>query len=159
MSWLGNLFGVAPAKPHTGKILAAVEIWELLPKATLGKATYAEVRDEYLIGLCGRAHLALSENVGGITSWKPDATCTLFAANAVALAAQEYYAAAFHDDGPAPALAVGEFWFIPAGGSSGHAIVVFVTPSGLRFVDPQVPAVLRDVTPAELSSCYNARFL
>lgn len=157
MSFLSSLFGIAPATPHAG-IIFADQLRVMLPGAIMGKTEYALVRDDYCLGACKRALTALSKNVGGIRSWQASATCTLFAANAVANSAQEYYAAAFHDDNPAPALAVAEVWYRPDKGG-GHAIVAFVTPLGPCYVDPQTPDKLVTLTKTEFASRYLTRFL
>lgn len=149
--FFSSLFGRAPAKPHTGSTCTAEFIRQQLPGAICGKLTYALVREDYILGLLDRSKTALSKS--GIRQWQPTATCTLYALAAVALALQEYYAAAFHDASPAPALAAGSVWFRPDSGG-GHAINVFITPTGPRFADPQVATAFRTLSAAEFGSRY-----
>lgn len=158
MSFFRQLFGFAPARPHTAAMVGRGHVLVDFKGATMGKGSYAVLRRDYLAGLVERNRAALFK-AGSVLKWDRTATCTLFASSCVDLCAAEYYAAAFHDASPAPAPAIAEVWFRPDRQIEGHAICAAFTDAGLVFFDPQAPAVGYPLSPTERASIYHVRFL
>ena len=163
-----GLFSFLSRQPkiYTGRILdlAAVRGALGLPGAMLvaGKAHYAEVNSAAVVSLAQAVRSDLW-TAGGIRSWQPGATCTLFAAQLSASGQRRFFAEAFQDrlGTQVLGLAAGDVWFHPDTAPAGidHAIGFAITEKGPLFIDPQAPDALRPMSPIELLSITHLRLL
>lgn len=167
MGLFSSLFGRSTPAPalYTGRLLAATDVWALLPNrysAVLGKAQYAEANSAALLGLAQATRDDLWKN-SYVASWEPQATCTVFAARLALDAQLKFWGAARLDLNLSKLVlgyALGEVWFHPDGAAAGqnHAICLALTERGPLYIDPQIPDRYRPLSPDELNSA-TCRFL
>lgn len=164
-----GLFSFLSRQPkiYTGRVLdvGAVRAALGLPGLSLvaGKAQYAEVNSAAVIAHARSVRDDLW-TAGGIRSWQPNATCTLFAGEFSTRGQRRFFAEAFQDKLGTQILGLGagDVWFhpdsIPVGGPD-HAVGWALTERGLQFIDPQVPDLLRPLSASELLTIRHLRLL
>lgn len=117
----------------TAKVLNRWEVGAIMPSATLGDSSYAQVDSAALPALYEEFRAEIFRK--GVTKWDDRFDCNHFAAYFAALAQTKFYLANFHSRTPAQSLAVGTYWYQSAAGP--HAIVVALTERGPVFIEPQ----------------------
>lgn len=123
-----------PERPlATAKVLTRWEVGDLMPSATLGDSTYAQVDSAALPALYDEFRAEIFRK--GVAKWDDRFDCNHFASYYAALAQTKFYLANFHSRTPAQSLAVGTYWYLSPAGP--HAIIVALTERGPVFLEPQ----------------------
>lgn len=140
----------APERPDTGVVMEA----ETLP-GQKGDTHYTQVRRAWLADFYARWRADLFRK--GVVKWDARFDCNRFAGHYVSAAQVEYFIANFHSWTAGQALAVGEFWYLPDGASSRHAVVIAFTDRGVVFIEPQTGQEMA-LTVSERASASVIRF-
>jgi hypothetical protein len=141
----------------TGKTFTGAQVRADVPGATLGSLAYAEVNPAWLEWYYPKFRDDLSAGAYGITKWDGSFKCTAFTTLFVAEAQMTFFKQSFHSTVGAQSVALGEFWYMPAGSTVGHALVVALTPQGRRFFEPQTGKWVT-LTQAEVNSAFLRKF-
>lgn len=125
--------GVKERSLSTGEVIPASQ----LPLAGFTPDThYAVFRSSAMPGVYDDFRQVLFDQ-GRLTKWDSRFDCNHIASLYIAVAQAQYAGAAWHSSTKAQTLALGEVWYRIGGNGGGHAIVVAVTDSGQRFIEPQ----------------------
>lgn len=125
-----------PPAMSSGKVLPAdVVRAQVGPFGSFGDMYYAEASSAALLAFGDDFQAELFRL--GVTHWDTRFDCNHFATFYVALAQTRFFVANFQSWTAAQTLAVGELWYRRNGNGPGHAIVIALTESGRRFIEPQ----------------------
>lgn len=143
----------------TGKVYSSVEVRALVPGATLGKNSYAQVNRAWVEWFYSEFRSKLSEGQYGVVHWDGRFTCTSFTTKFCGDAQMRYFAQSFHSRIKAPSAGIGEFWYHPGGNwlGNGHALVICLTENGREFFEPQTGKWV-SLTPAETTATIIKKF-
>lgn len=155
-AWLDKLLGRTPPAPCTGRIYACAAVVDQVgfPVHTADDA-YAEVSSAWLKAYYSDYRRTLFRE--GVVRWDEAFDCDNFASLYVGLANLRFFTASFHSRTEAQSLALGEYWYRPAGGLQGHAIVTALTERGQIFLEPQSGQELH-LSPDEQLSRFLVKF-
>lgn len=121
----------------TGTVLTAAGLRAQLPNAILGTDRYAEVNSHWLIWYYDEFRTDLASGGYGIVQWEQKFNCTAFVSRYASSAQLRYFVRTFYRWHSPDGIAIGEFWYRPAGSNVGHALVAAFTEKGLLYLDPQ----------------------
>jgi hypothetical protein len=156
------LSGCAPKQDKTpidnGQVIPSIMVRIQFPgelDSFAGDEWYSVVNSAWLKGYYERFRDDLFAK--DVVGWQERFDCNKFAAAYASGAQLEFYRDKWGTWAPGTALAIGEFWYTPAGGTTGHAIVTALTERGRIFIEPQSGREVT-LTKAEIDSAYLVKF-
>lgn len=137
MSLFGNLFSKPVPAMTAGPVLDIPAMRKILGDFGLfGDSAYATASSDWIRAFADDYRNEMFRL--GVAKWDKRYDCNHFTTAYVSFAQIKFYAANFQSWTQAQTLAVGELWYRPAwAGGQSHAIVIAVTESGVRYVEPQ----------------------
>ena len=118
-----------------------------------GDAEYELVTKEQVQGYYDAFRAELSRK--GFVSWQPSFDCNHFSGYMAEMAKTSF---ALENWGKSTrTAAIGQYWYRPASGKGGHAVVCALTPEGPVFFEPQNGRFVA-ISPAEQGTKYLVLF-